>query len=219
MTYLAGEQQNPPRTADCLKKIDTSSKFLLGLVNDILDMSKAESGKVELHPEPYRSETFLSYLDAVVLPLCREKNIRLVVDVSTNHSVLPLMDELRTNQIFFNLLSNAVKFTPEGGTVTCMRTPLNAIIGFAGLAAAKDVSPEVRGDLAKIQSSGQLLLDLINDTLTISKANNGKLKLRPEPVDTAQLFDSLVIPIRAAAAKKQITFMHPRYEDICRNMH
>jgi len=88
-----------------------------------------------------------------------------------------------------------------------MRTPLNAIIGFAGLAAAKDVSPEVRGDLAKIQSSGQLLLDLINDTLTISKANNGKLKLRPEPVDTAQLFDSLVIPIRAAAAKKQITFM------------
>ena len=118
MTYIAREQDNPPRTADCLYKIDTSSKFLLGLVNDVLDMSKAESGKIELHPEPYCSSTFFDYLDSVIMPLCREKDIKFVVDAKPVTEVLPLIDPLRINQVFFNLLSNAVKFTPEGGTVT-----------------------------------------------------------------------------------------------------
>ena len=49
MTYLAKEESNPKKTADCLEKISTSSGFLLGLVNDILDMSKAENNRIELH--------------------------------------------------------------------------------------------------------------------------------------------------------------------------
>jgi len=118
MTYIAQEQDNPPRTRDCLGKIDTSSKFLLGLVNDVLDMSKAESGKLELHLEPYAAAPFFKYLDSVIAPLCEEKNIRFVVDAEPVSGFLPLLDPLRINQVFFNLLSNAVKFTPEGGTVT-----------------------------------------------------------------------------------------------------
>jgi signal transduction histidine kinase/CheY-like chemotaxis protein len=119
MTYLAGQQNNPPRTADCLSKIDMSSKFLLGLINDVLDMAKAESGVIELHPEPYPPEVFSNYLNSVIAPLCSEKGIRFTVDILTEDSVLPLIDPLRINQVFFNLLSNAVKFTPEGGAVTC----------------------------------------------------------------------------------------------------
>jgi signal transduction histidine kinase/CheY-like chemotaxis protein len=118
MTYLAGREQNPPRTADCLAKIDTSSKFLLGLINDILDMTKAESDRLELHPEPYPPEEFYRYLDAVVLPLCREKNQRLIVESHPIPGRVPVMDKLRINQVVFNLLSNAVKYTPEGGTIT-----------------------------------------------------------------------------------------------------
>jgi len=118
MTYIAREQKNPPQTADCLNKIDTSSKFLLGLINDVLDMSKAESGKTELHPEPYDPRKFFDYLNSVILPLCEKKNIRFVVDAQPVAEVMPLLDPLRINQVFFNLLSNAVKFTPEGGTVT-----------------------------------------------------------------------------------------------------
>jgi PAS domain S-box-containing protein len=119
MTYLALEEDNPPRTADCLAKIDTSSKFLLGLINDVLDMSRAESDRIELNPEPYPIGEYNEYLDAVIRPLCREKGQSFMLDESLAlDQLVPLADKLRTNQIMFNLLSNAVKYTPEGGTIT-----------------------------------------------------------------------------------------------------
>jgi len=118
MTYLARKQPCSPQLADCLDKIDVSSKFLLGLINDILDMSKAESEKIELHPEPYPAEEFFSYLDSVFLPLFKEKNQRFSVDARSVPGRIPVMDKLRINQVVFNLLSNAVKYTPEGGSVT-----------------------------------------------------------------------------------------------------
>ncbi|MCI2068642.1 MAG: response regulator [Bacilli bacterium] len=119
MTYIAKENKNPPSTDDCLEKISTSSKFLLGLVNDILDMAKVESGSIELHPAPYDPKVFVDYLNSVIKPLCDQKNIKF--ELKTKRIVtdrFPLMDQLRINQVFFNLLSNAVKFTPEGGRIT-----------------------------------------------------------------------------------------------------
>jgi len=116
MTHIANNQDNPPKTSECLDKIDTSSKFLLGLVNDILDMSKAESGKIELHPEPYYIDDFKSYIDSVIRPLCDGKNQKLSFEVHELENVVPVLDILRMNQIYFNLLSNAVKYTPEGGS-------------------------------------------------------------------------------------------------------
>ena len=118
MTHIANNQDNPPKTSECLDKIDTSSKFLLGLVNDILDMSKAESGKIELHPEPYYIDDFKSYIDSVIRPLCDGKNQKLSFEVHELENVVPVLDILRMNQIYFNLLSNAVKYTPEGGSIS-----------------------------------------------------------------------------------------------------
>jgi len=117
MTRIAEEQKNPPRTVDCLAKIGKSSHFMLGLVNDILDMAKAESGKIQLHLEPYLSEDFFNYIDAVIRPLCEGKKQKLAIDASVPQNIVPLMDELRINQIYFNIFSNAVKYTPEGGTI------------------------------------------------------------------------------------------------------
>jgi len=117
MTHIAREQDNPPKTNECLEKIVTSSQFLLGLVNDILDMSKAESNKIELQMEPYELKKFYSYIDAVIKPLCVEKNQSFVVTVNTIPGYTIKTDMLRLNQIFFNLLSNAVKYTPEGGSI------------------------------------------------------------------------------------------------------
>jgi len=117
MSHIARQNDNPAGTNDCLKKIDTSSQFLLGLVNDILDMSKAESGLIEISPEPYYYDDFHSYIDSVIQPLCDEKNIKLVFNAFPIPGVTPLIDKLRINQIYFNLLSNAVKFTPEGGEI------------------------------------------------------------------------------------------------------
>jgi len=118
MTYLTQKMELPGKARENLNKIDVSSKFLLSLINEVLDMAKAESGKIELHPEPYDAAVFFQYLDSVIMPLCRERNINFVIDAMPVDGVLPLMDTLRINQVFFNLLSNAVKFTPEGGTVT-----------------------------------------------------------------------------------------------------
>jgi len=118
MAYLARQESNPPHTDECLGKIDASAKFLLGLINDVLDMSRVESGRVELHPEPYPIEEFGEYLDAVIRPLCDEKGLHLVVEEDVVSDVWPLMDHNAVNQILFNLLGNAVKFTPEGGTVS-----------------------------------------------------------------------------------------------------
>lgn len=119
MSYLASEQNNPPETVDCLKKIDTSSKYLLSLINDILDMSKAESNKIELHLEPYPLSEFNSYIESLIKPLCQAKDQRFSFNENeAEFQMVPLADKLRCNQIVFNLLSNAVKYTPEGGSIT-----------------------------------------------------------------------------------------------------
>jgi signal transduction histidine kinase/CheY-like chemotaxis protein/ligand-binding sensor protein len=117
MTYLAEQEKNPEKTEEYLKKIDTSSKFLLGLINDVLDMAKVESNKIVLHPEPYPLKEFNGYMDSVIKPLCAEKNIHFTTRLVMAEGYIPLQDKLRINQIVFNLLSNAVKFTPEGGDV------------------------------------------------------------------------------------------------------
>jgi len=117
MTYLTKTEKDPDRIKGNLDKIDMSSKFLLGLINDILDMSKAESGKIELHPEPYPAQEFASYMEAVIRPLVTEKNQTIDYQIDLPQGIVPLQDKLRMNQIVFNILSNAVKFTPEGGKI------------------------------------------------------------------------------------------------------
>ena len=118
MTYLAKKQANPEETDECLEKIDTSSQFLLGLINDVLDMSKAESGKVILSPEPYHYDEFAGYLNSIVIPLCESKSQVFTVKAEIVKGAVLIGDKLRLNQIVFNLLSNAIKFTPEGGHIT-----------------------------------------------------------------------------------------------------
>ena len=88
-----------------------------------------------------------------------------------------------------------------------MRTPLNAVLGFTREARRDDITPEQRdGYLAKVETSGRLLLDLINDTLTISKISSGKLTLNLQPCSTTELIEAVASPIREAAEKKDIEF-------------
>ena len=118
MTYLTQKLDLPEEVRNNLDKIGTSSRFLLSLVNDILDMSKMESQKIELHPEPYPFEDFQIYLDAVIRPLCEEKQQTFLFDACPLEGYTPLVDITRLNRIYFNLLSNAVKYTPEGGCIS-----------------------------------------------------------------------------------------------------
>jgi len=151
MSYLASCEDNPPRTAEYLKKIDTSSQFLLGLVGDVLDMSKVESDTMTFHPEPYPYAVFGSYVEAVIRPLCRDKDQNLVLDTEILEGWVPLMDTLRVNQIFFNLLSNAVKYTPEGGTITLgLKACLTAEGRFALESYVKDTGVGMSAEFQKV---------------------------------------------------------------------
>ena len=99
-----------------LNKVETSNTFLLALINDILDMSRIEQGKIELHPENYSYFEFVNYISSTFEPICKAKNIRFILQQNTEN-IEVYVDKVRLNQICFNLLSNAVKYTPEGGTV------------------------------------------------------------------------------------------------------
>ena len=116
-TYLAKEQKNSAATTAYLNDIDIASKFLLSLINDILDIGKIESDKLELHPEPVSVRDIQAYVNAVIEPLVRENNQKFIFDISMTPGYLVLQDKARLPQIFFNLLSNASKFTPDGGTI------------------------------------------------------------------------------------------------------
>jgi signal transduction histidine kinase len=117
MTRIAKQQANPPETVNCLEKIDISSQYMLGLLNDILDMTKIESGEIKLFPEPYPVQEFLTYLDSVIRPLCEAKHQTFEITGTPDEGRVPCLDKLRINQIIFNLLSNAVKCTQEQGTI------------------------------------------------------------------------------------------------------
>lgn len=117
MTRISRAQDNPPETAKCLEKIDISSQYMLGFLNDILDMTRIESGEIILKPEPYPAYEAAQYLDSVIKPMCDERNQKFIVDMREDREYVPLMDRMRINQIIFNLLSNATKYTQEGGEV------------------------------------------------------------------------------------------------------
>ncbi len=106
------------RLMDCLNKITLSSRHLLALINDVLDMSKIESGKVTLSEEEFDMPKTVESLLAIIHPQIQAKNQELKVNVShiTHEGVIG--DSLRLQQVFVNIMGNAVKFTPEGGTIS-----------------------------------------------------------------------------------------------------
>ncbi len=116
LTHLAAEEQDVEVVKEYLNKIDSSSNFLLGLINDILDMSKIENGELTLREVPFTREEFTDSINTVIKPLMDEKDIQFVFQLNCDYECI-LVDRLRYSQIFFNLLSNAAKFTPTGGTV------------------------------------------------------------------------------------------------------
>lgn len=105
------------RIEDCLDKISLSSSHLLGLINDILDISKIESGKLALREEAFLFSRLV--LDAVELirPQAEEKQLELTARIPELEEDTVMGDPLRLRQVFVNIMSNAVKYTPAGGRI------------------------------------------------------------------------------------------------------
>ncbi len=118
MTTIAMSNLNDKsRIENCLKKIVLSSKHLLGLINDVLDMSKIESGKMTLNVELVSLRDIMDSIVSIVQPQIRSKKQKFDVFIYNITSENVLCDSVRLNQVLLNLLSNAIKFTPEEGSI------------------------------------------------------------------------------------------------------
>ena len=118
MTNIGKAAEDITQMTYCFDKIDNASKHLLGVINDVLDMSKIEAGKFELSPEEFVFEKLFKHVINVINFRVDEKSQTLTVNISDDIPQTLIADGQRLAQVIINLLSNAIKFTPEGGFIS-----------------------------------------------------------------------------------------------------
>ncbi len=118
MTAIAAAHaENPDRVRDALSKISASSRHLLGLINEVLDMSKLESGTISLTAEEFSLSDLLNSMLLMIQPQIQAHKHHLQIHIQDIHHEDVIGDSLRIQQVFLNLMSNAVKYTPDGGEI------------------------------------------------------------------------------------------------------
>lgn len=118
MTAIAtAHMDDPVQVQNCLRKITMSSRHLLGLINDVLDMSKIESGKMTLNEELVSLRDVMESMVNIVQPQVKAKHQKFNISIFNILSENVHCDSVRLNQVLLNLLSNAIKFTPENGSI------------------------------------------------------------------------------------------------------
>ena len=152
MTAIALQQgQNHERIMDCLQKIQSSSDYLLGLINDILDMSKIESGKMKLEPVNFNMDEMLGTIQELILTQAAARGVHFIQEIELRHHWF-VADRMRISQVLINLLGNAVKFTQEGGSITLVvketaaledRVSLSFAVKDTGVGIAKEEQDRV----------------------------------------------------------------------------
>ena len=114
---LRKNPDNPDKVREYTKKIISSGQHLLSLINDVLDMSKIESGKTSLNPTEFRLAELIDEIHTIVIPQMKMKKLNFELRSRGRLPEYIVGDRMRINQILLNLLSNAIKYTPEGGSI------------------------------------------------------------------------------------------------------
>ena len=117
-SLAATHVDNKEQVLDYLKKISTSSQHLLSLINDVLDMSRIESGKVKIEEKAVHLPDLVHDIRSIIQPNISSKRLSLFIDTMDVVDEDIITDPLRLNQILLNILSNAIKFTPTGGMIS-----------------------------------------------------------------------------------------------------
>jgi signal transduction histidine kinase/CheY-like chemotaxis protein len=117
MTQIANRSGDEEEMRKCITQINISSRHLLRLVNDVLDMSKIEEGKLVLEQAPFILDVILDNVFSSMRQSAIDKGISLLLDTRNMHGLALMGDSMRLSQVLINFLSNAVKFTPSGGVV------------------------------------------------------------------------------------------------------
>ena len=118
MATIARGTDDMVRIRDCLAKIDAASRQLLGIINDILDLSKIEASKMEFASEPFELTSTMYNIQSIIGVRVTEKKQHFTLNIASDVPSVVIGDDMRLSQILINLLSNAVKFTPEEGNIS-----------------------------------------------------------------------------------------------------
>jgi len=133
MTAIAAAHaENADRVRDALGKISSSSRYLLGLINEVLDMSKVESGAISLAVEEFSLSDLLDSMLLMIQPQIQAHKHRLQVHIQDIRHENVIGDSLRIQEVFLNLMSNAVKYTPDGGEISFTVREQAVPISFTG---------------------------------------------------------------------------------------
>ncbi|MBQ4382641.1 MAG: hypothetical protein II794_07895, partial [Oscillospiraceae bacterium] len=111
------DPETPEKTKDYLAKIGTSAEHLLGLINDILDMSRIESGRLVIKNEEFSFSKLLEYVNTMISGQCQSKGLEYQCHIRGHLDDYYIGDNMKLRQVLINILGNAVKFTPEGGRI------------------------------------------------------------------------------------------------------
>ena len=194
LNSLALRNENlPEETREYLEKIGASARHLLGLINDILDMSRIESGRIVLRKEEFSFRSILEQINTMVMSQCSEKGLKYECRTLGGVSDYYIGDDMKLKQVIINILSNAVKFTDPPGkiTLTVERTgtfseqsTLKFIVSDTGVGIDKDFLPRVFEPFTQENSSrsskyGSTGLGLAI-TRNIVELMNGSISVRSE---------------------------------------
>ncbi|MDR0947687.1 MAG: response regulator [Ruminococcus sp.] len=157
MAAIAKDSKDNAKTALCLDRIEKSSKQLLSIINDILDMSKIDANKMTIQKDDVNFEELLVNVYDIMESKAFEKNIRLILKMNSRMSHCIIGDELRITQILLNIVSNAVKFTPENGTIIIIADVIhgNAHIAVSdtGIGIAPENIPKLFNSFEQVDGS------------------------------------------------------------------
>ncbi len=191
---------SPEKMQDCLGKINIASRHLLNIINEVLDMSKIESGKIDLTPEEVSLPDLIEDVMEVFRPLAAEKHQTLQINADRVRHEKVVTDGGRLQQVLVNLLSNAVKYTPSGGTVglRVQEAPSFAkgkgqysfLVTDSGIGMSGDFIPHLfepfsRADEVRIRSIQGTGLGLAI-TQNIVRMMNGTIEVKSEPGEGSQ---------------------------------
>ncbi len=206
MTQIASATEDMEKIKNCIQKTNTAAQQLLSMVNDVLDMSKIEEGKLILYEDAFDLRATIQDVCGVLEVKAYEKKQRFRVALSPGLPMQIVSDEMRLSQVITNLLSNAVKFTPEGGRITLMADSkpqgnhailLSIRVSDTGIGIAKEsidslFLPFEQGDGSTSRKYGgsglglaicKSIADLMQGTITVqSQINQGSVFTFTVPV-------------------------------------
>ncbi len=216
MTQIAAKTERYEKLRGALDTIEVSSKHLLGLINDVLDLSKIEEGKLELLIEPFAPRAMLRKIDSLIEPKVAEKQLDYAVEIDGRMPDRLEGDAMRLSQVLLNFLSNAMKFTPERGRVRLAvhvesidtgAARLRFSVADSGIGMTEEQTSRLFTPFTQADGSISARYGGTGLGLAISKQivalMGGDIEVRTRPGEGSMFAFSVVLPVSTAAAPSE----------------